>query len=172
MSCWDSPGNPIDCAGTGHDGDIQAGAELSYTDTGLTIIDNNTKLEWMKQDNNNLGCGSLPGSLDQDCLFTWDEAFAFVAKLNEAEFAGHTDWRMPNIKELISIVNYGARAPAVSEAFNIGCTSGCLLTTCSCTPASAGTFYWSSTTYGTRSWAWRLGIYNGGLNAEPISHSR
>ena len=44
-SCWDSSGNPIDCAGTGHDGDIQAGADLSYTDTGLTIIDSNTQLE-------------------------------------------------------------------------------------------------------------------------------
>ena len=36
--------NSIDCAGTGQDGDIQAGAALSYTDTGMTIIDNNTKL--------------------------------------------------------------------------------------------------------------------------------
>jgi hypothetical protein len=54
-SCWDSTGALIDCEGTGHDGDIQAGAGLSFTDTGLTIIDNNTKLEWMKQDDN------LPG---------------------------------------------------------------------------------------------------------------
>ena len=143
-TCWDRDGTEIPCDGTGHDGDIQAGAELSYTDNGLTITDNNTKLEWMKQDDNNMDCDSYPGSLDKDCeLSEWDwddafpsesdDAFAFVATLNANNHAGHTDWRMPNVKELLSIVNYEYFKPAVSAEFNTGCVAGCTVDACSCT---------------------------------------
>lgn len=146
-SCWDSSGNQIyDCSGTGQDGDIQAGADLSYTDTGLTIIDNNTKLEWMKQDWNTTDsteCDSLPGSLSIICFFTWNEAFAFVASLNASAFADHMDWRVPNVKELQSIVNYENFTPAVSDVFNTECTASCTIETCSCTNGA----YMSSTTY-------------------------
>jgi hypothetical protein len=143
IRCWDNSGAEIPCDGTGQDGDIQAGAELSYTDTGLTIIDNNTKLEWMKLDDNNLGCGSYPGSLDKDCEFNWDDAFTFVASLNANNHAGG-GWRVPNVKELQSIVNY-AYIQAISDEFKYGCDTGssCQLPDCSCT-ARGG--YWSSTT--------------------------
>lgn len=163
-SCWDSTGALIDCDGTGHDGEIRAGAPLDYTDTGLTIIDNNTKLEWMKQDDNNLldplTCDSLPGSLDADCFFSWDEAFAFVARLNDAEFAGHTDWRVPNVKELQSIVNYENLPPAVSAEFDTRCVSGCTVEACSCTRAAS---YWSSTSDadGPPTEAWRVAFGSG-----------
>jgi len=145
-TCWDSSGNEIVCEGTGQDGDIQAGAKLSYMDNGLTITDKNTKLEWMKKDNNNGDCASLPGSLDHDCNFTWDEAFAFVADLNTAPcFAGHCDWRVPNVKELMSIVNYGNQSPMISAEFNNGCESGaCTVNECSCTESVA---HWSSTSH-------------------------
>ena len=155
---------PIDCAGTGQDGDIQAGADLSYTDTGLTIIDNNTKLEWMKQDDNDsLGSSflivcdpaSYPDNLDVDCGFTWDDAFAFVATLNAYNHAGYADWRVPNVKELHSIVNYSfgesgdeTGDPSISAAFNTECEVwrpmeySCTMDECSCTSLTS---YWSST---------------------------
>lgn len=137
-SCWDIP-----CDGTGYDGDIRAGAVLLYSDTGLTIIDNNTGLEWMKQDNNNGDCASFPGYLDMACRFTWEEAFALVATLNtEPCFAEYCDWRVPNIKELQSIVNYENYFPAVSDEFNTGGVAGCTVDTCSLTDS---VFYWSST---------------------------
>jgi len=132
-------------ASAGQDGDIQAGAELSYTDTGLTIIDNNTKLEWMKQDDNGGDCASLSGSLDKDCTFTWDDAFNFVASLNAANHAGG-GWRVPNVKELQSIVNYEKAfpGPVVSAEFDTGCVAECTVEVdaCSCTGAAG---YWSST---------------------------
>ena len=157
-SCWDTDGNPIDCAGTGHDGDIQAGADLSYTDTGLTIIDNNTKLEWMKLDDNNGDCGSYPGYLDKDCVFTWDEAFTFVASLNLANHVGHDDWRVPNVRELVSIVNYENALPSASTEFNTGCVSDCTLDICSCTAS----LYWSSTSDAFEpSYAWFVGFGDG-----------
>src|SRR5438876_4731452 len=81
----------------------------------------------------------MDGSVrDVSNTYTWAIAFAqHVATLNGTSFAGHTDWRVPNVKELQNIV------PAVSPAFNNNCTSGCTVLTCSCT-ASSG--YWSSTT--------------------------
>jgi hypothetical protein len=155
-SCWDSFGRPlVNCTGTGHDGDKQAGAALSYTETGLTIIDNNTQLEWMKQDNDSLNL-PIPGTsecssygyltyLDKDCIFTWDEAFAFVGDLNKNNHAGHSDWRMPNVKELQSIVNFGKLSPALSAEFNDDeCAQHCTVETCSCNGTRG---YWSSTSH-------------------------
>jgi hypothetical protein len=57
---------------------------LSYTDNGDTITDNNTGLEWEKKTAGNVGT-----------LYTWLEAFAYIASLNTANFAGHNDWRLP-----------------------------------------------------------------------------
>jgi hypothetical protein len=51
--------------GTGSDGDVQAGATLSYTDNGDgTITDNNTGLMWEKKDNSG-------GIHDEGDNYTW-----------------------------------------------------------------------------------------------------
>ena len=146
-TCWNSGGSVIACAGTGHDGDVQAGATLAYVDNGDgTITDLNTGLMWEKlSDNSSIH--------DKDTLYTWDNAFAVkVATLNSGSFAGHTDWRVPNVKELQSIVNFQNVHPSVSPVFNSGCAPGCTVLTCSCTLSS---LYWSSSTYaGTPQLAW------------------
>jgi hypothetical protein len=146
-TCWNSGGSVIACAGTGHDGDVQAGATLAYVDNGDgTITDLNTGLMWEKlSDNSSIH--------DKDTLYTWDNAFAVkVATLNSGSFAGHTDWRVPNRKELESILNLQNVHPSVSPVFNSGCAPGCTVLTCSCTLSS---LYWSSSTYaGTPQLAW------------------
>ena len=138
-TCMSSAGFVIPCADTGHDGDIQAGATLDYTDNGDgTITDNNTGLMWEKLSDD----GSIH---DLDNTYTWNDAFAVkVATLNSGSFAGYTDWRLPNAKELHSIVNYEFENYLfVSPAFINGCTGGCSVTTCSCARAN---LYWSSST--------------------------
>ena len=91
---------------------------------------------------------------NKDTLYTRDEAFGFIAALNTANFAGYNDWRLPNVKELLSIVNFETSLtpldlttfpPMVSAAFDNNCTSNASVLTGSCTGLS-GT-YWSSTTY-------------------------
>lgn len=163
-TCWDSTGNVIPCAGTGQDGDIRAGATLRYKDNGDgTIIDKNTGLQWEKK--------SADGDPlhDKDIGYTWDQAFTFVAELNTARFARHHDWRVPNVKELQSIVNYQKVSPAVSSAFNTNCVAGFDALTGSCTAADG---YWSSTTYvgSPALFAWDMDFT--GVYVYPISDKR
>jgi hypothetical protein len=63
-----------------------------------TISDRATGLMWTKAD-------SAQG-------LNWEQALAYAASLR---LAGHSDWRLPNAKELQSIVDY-ARAPAVTDS--------------------------------------------------------
>ncbi len=123
---------------TGDDGDIQAGATLRYTDNGDgTVTDKNTKLTWEKKSDD----GTIH---DMDNVYTWEDAFAVhVESLNTANFAGHNDWRLPNAKELMNIMDLENFNPIVSSAFNTNCVPNVTVVDGSCTAASN---YWSSTT--------------------------
>ena len=128
----------ISCTGTGQDGALRKGAPLDYQDNGDgTVTDTNTGLVWEKL--------SMDASVHNVAnTYTFDNAIAgHVATLNSMNFAGHNDWRTPNVKELESIVNYQNVSPSVSSAFNNNCSPGCGVTTCSCT---ATLKYWTSTT--------------------------
>jgi hypothetical protein len=157
-TCWDTIGNVIACGGTGQDGQIQAGGALAYVDNGDgTITDLNTHLMWEKK--------STDGSIHNwGNAYTWADAFStFIGGLNAgAGFAGHTDWRLPNVKELQSIIDYQNYDPAVSPALTANCTGigpGCTVTTCSCTNSAD---YWSSTTYWHYpEYAWGVWFLNG-----------
>jgi hypothetical protein len=165
-TCWDSSGSPVPCAGTGQDGDIKAGAALSYTDNGDgTITDNRTGLMWAKKSNDNT-------IHDKDNLYTWVEAFAVhIAGLNAlnagAGFANHNDWRLPNVKELQSIVNYETvGGPAVSVEFNNNCIAACTVLNCSCTVSD----YWTSSSIANSpGFAWDVLFNDGGVVYAPKS---
>ena len=134
--CWDSAGNVITCTGTGQDGETQKGVALSYTANGDgTITDNATGLTWEKLGNLN-SIVNLSDLHDADNNYTsWDLAFQKIANLNAANFAGHNDWRMPNVMELESLADFGNFGPAIDSAFNNGTDS-----------FTRSNGYWSSTT--------------------------
>ena len=129
---------------TGDDGDIQAGSPLSYVDNGDgTITDLNTQLMWEKKSDDG-------GLHDKDNGYSWTPGvgsiWEWLGQVNAeggSGFAGHSDWRIPNAKELQTIIDYERVSPSVDPVFDSSCLAACTVLSCSCT---AGDLYWSSTT--------------------------
>lgn len=100
-------------------------AKESLADSDV-VRDENTGLMWeIKSD-------KADAFNNRDRLFTLQEAQAYIAELNRSSYNGFTDWRLPNLQELRSIVNYTDRIPAIDTALF---------------PDTAPAFYWSSQPY-------------------------
>ena len=81
-----------------------------YTDHGDgTVTDKVTGLIWQQCAEGLSGADCLTGSA---MTLTWQEALQHAA---EAEFAGHSDWRLPNVKELYSLVEMRCKKPALNS---------------------------------------------------------
>ena len=75
-------------------------------------------------------------------------AFTKVAQLNQSGFAGYTDWRLPNVKELQSIVDYGQESPAIDAvAF----------------PNTAASAYWTASTVLNQAYQWLVDFLDGSV---------
>ncbi len=85
-----------------------------FTDNGDgTISDAVTGLMWLTADSGDEAFADLLGDYTMDDgSLNWEEALDFSADLS---FAGHDDWRLPNAKELHSIVDY-ARSPDATDS--------------------------------------------------------
>ncbi|MBI3756625.1 MAG: DUF1566 domain-containing protein [Deltaproteobacteria bacterium] len=155
-------------------GDGETGPLLSYMDNGDgTFTDNNTQLMWEEKDTvggsihnvDNTFQWSNTGTVPDGSLFT-----TFLATLNNTcdgggvtactdntscgagvcGFASHRDWRIPNIKELESIMDY---------------SKSVILT--SFPGAMAGSLYWSFTTYTRYPGNAYLILYDGEVYPNP-----
>ena len=140
-TCYDGSGNHVDCASdtcAGQDARHATGCspEGRFVDNGDgTVTDHCTGLMWQKD------TGNSGNPLN------WCGALAYCENL---ELAGHEDWRLPNVRELQSIVDYGRVAPSIDPVFG-ALPSG----------------YWSSTSYaGTPSIANYVGFHGGTVNRD------
>jgi hypothetical protein len=139
---------------TGEDGELQKGVAWPnprFTDNlNGTVTDNLTGLMWMKNANAGNDCDGADTGTE-----TWANALASAAACNAgAGFAGYTDWRLPNVRELQSLVHYGVYNPAVPNTAGTGkWTSGDPFT------GVQSDVYWSSTTYAVNTaGAWYVGL--------------
>ncbi|MBF0224980.1 MAG: DUF1566 domain-containing protein [Desulfobacterales bacterium] len=112
-----------------------------FVDNGdKTITDNATGLMWSKEDS---GSG-----------MNWESALAWIQEKNTSKYLGYSDWRLPNAKELQSIIDYTrspdtTNSPAIDPIFSYS----------SITDEGGGNnypFYWTNTTHAT----WNGGGYN------------
>jgi hypothetical protein len=115
---------------TGDDGDLEKGVSHSYTvlDTGQysgttditmagatdshsnnCVQDNVTGLMWMRYINGNVGVDygkgrtiNIPWTTDGSGIGIWE----YLSAANAASLAGYTDWRIPNILEVLSILDF------------------------------------------------------------------
>jgi len=141
--CWDASGTPIACSGTGQDGALVKGVTASprFTDNANgTVTDNLTGLIWLRNANCFGGSNTWASSL------TLANALASgQCGLSDGSVAG--TWRLPNVKELSSLVDFGRSGPALPAGHPF---------------VSVATFYWTSTTIvNNPSRAWGVSMTDG-----------
>jgi hypothetical protein len=135
------------------DGDLQMGTAPPtprFTDNGDgTITDNLTGLMWV-QDCTSLGATS------------WNRTFIVASRFNsdpahfdcEGYTAAHADWRVPNRKELYSLVNLSQSGPALDSDHPF-------------IDVNVNASYWSSTTYADDiGYAWHVDLRSGEIGSD------
>jgi hypothetical protein len=145
-TCYDTNGNVIPCPGTGQDGALQAGVappSPRFQVNGDCVTDTLTGLMWAK--NANLPNGTR----------TWYQA---VDDCNNLNLCGYTDWRLPNVNELESLINANEPNSATwlnGQGFTNVQADG----------------YWSSTTGASNpAYAWIIDMWNGYVGVGPKSY--
>ncbi len=105
-----------------------------------TVTDTCTGLMWQQDTADVTGDGIV--SFESGDYLPWCEALAYCEELS---FADHDDWRLPNVRELQSIVDYGRFNPAIDPVFG-----------------ALSSWYWSSTSSaGSPGRAWHVLFLDG-----------
>ena len=118
--------------GTGQDGWYEAGCPMAgrFVDNqDGTVTDTCTGLMWQKDTADINGDGKITPANDagDSDVLSWQDSINYCESLS---FAGHDDWRLPNKRELHSIVDYGRASPSIDPVFG-----------------AIPDAYWSSTSY-------------------------
>lgn len=109
----------------------------------LETLDKDTGLSWLRT-------ADAAGA-----TVTWPDALAFVRQMNENGHLGHHDWRLPNIREIASLLDDTRHSPAVFQQAGF---------------QPVRSFYWSATTsVYNPSYAWTLYARDGyiGVGYKP-----
>ncbi|MDY0376779.1 MAG: DUF1566 domain-containing protein [Desulfobacterium sp.] len=108
------------------------------------VVDQVTGLSWLQ---------------DADFLekeVTWSEALIGIKLINQEKRAGYKDWRLPNIRELESLIDINTHSPAIAGKHLF---------------KSLRPFYWSSTTSCYEpSYAWTLYTQDGNIGVGYKPH--
>jgi len=120
------------------------------------VVDLATGLMWA-MDDNEAGCFN-------GIAQAWATMLSYIASL---DFAGFTDWRVPNVKELMSIVDYSQENPSIDIGFFYACLSAnyCSSTTVNNYPDSIFyvSFLFGVIGYAPKSSSYQLRSVRGGV---------
>ena len=136
----------------GDDGALKKGAAWPsprFTDNGdQTVTDNLTGLIWTKDGN-----APGPAACGTATYKSWQGALDYVTCLNTNSYLGKNRWRLPNRKELTSLINWGQAFQATwlnSQVFS----------------GVQGRYYWSSSTdVSSTGNAWSVGMGFSSVNS-------
>ncbi|HNR87498.1 MAG TPA: DUF1566 domain-containing protein [Spirochaetota bacterium] len=107
-----------------------------------TVKDNHTGLMWTKD-----YFGPYPW---------WNISYQAIDACESLNYDGRTDWRLPNITELQSLVDYGRYDPSIDSVF-----------------ASVAQGFWSSTSKkSTSTFAWYVDFSNGKVSFDVKTASK
>jgi len=113
-----------------------------YIHTGTTVYDQATGLIWQQR----TGDTDNDGDITYYDTVYWGEALAYCEGLNLAE---QSDWRLPNIRELKSIIDRTTREPSINETYF----------QCESSRYFSSTIWYSNSSWGNR--LWYVGFRNG-----------
>ncbi|TXT40654.1 MAG: hypothetical protein FD135_1080 [Comamonadaceae bacterium] len=77
---------------------------------GLSVQDKATGLTWQRSPDTN-----GDARIDQHDKLTWAQIQRRPAELNAMRYGGYSDWRLPTIKELYSLMDFSGRGPGPGE---------------------------------------------------------
>lgn len=104
--CYNQNGESIDCRGSGQDGEFLTGigwpAKRFEQVSNYLVRDMATGLIWSKN------------SCPSEYPLNWQEGLSFIEQVNKEELYGRNDWRMPNRRELRSLIDHSAKNPALT----------------------------------------------------------
>jgi len=160
---WAAQGYGIDCSNeNGARFEVHKKPD-NQIDNG-TVTDKKTGLMWVQ----NPYCWSTNNC--HKASMTWDDAFRNVKALDNlpvgctesSEVSCYTDWRLPNIKELQSLIDYGHTSPAMPENYKDAFTEDSI----------KNYYYWSSTTNLNNPYAhaWAIYMVTGAVNGQSKSN--
>lgn len=142
-------GGPLPLAGSGQDGDGAFGVAWPtprFEVRGATVCDRLTDLVWLREADAAAGPTS------------WEGALAVVRRLDRRGVGDRSDWRLPTIAELESLVDASTCRPALPNGHPF---------------ASLGDSYWSSTSSAYQpDWAMVLHIDRGAVGVGPKAAGR
>ena len=148
-TCYDRAGTVITCPAAdqslAQDGTYPRNPQ-SFTDNGdETITDNNTKLMWQKEEDNT-GYNWYQATGTVHTTYNVGGAIDVCGNLTTG---GYNDWRLPNPKELKSIVDHEIYNPSINQTYF---------------PNTSSSDYWSATTKASStSFAWRVSFGSGSV---------
>lgn len=139
-------------------GTVASKPTIQYSIANGTVIDLRTGLMWDQCPWGQTGAACAATGQD---IFSWMLALGVPATANAAIYKGYSDWRLPNVKELRSIVEACRKAPSINEIVFPGTPGGDYF---------SGPFWSSSPSANYQDGAWIVNFYYGGAwDFEPRS---
>lgn len=105
-TCHDTAGNEIPCTGSGQDAEFGKGVAWPnprFEENGEVVLDRLTGLTWTR----NANLAEYP--------FKWQESLDYISDMNKEKTFGYSDWRLPNRRELRSLMSHQTSKPALPE---------------------------------------------------------